>query len=246
MPKVQLSPATQIWLFVYLVVFVVVGGLVWLLLPSVGSRGPSPRNECMNNQHAIALALASYEVAKGCLPPAFIADDRGRPMHSWRVLLLPFLDQRALYDEYDFSEPWNGPHNRKLHDRVVECFACPRDEQAVPGQTSYVAVVGAETAWPAPKSTKPIDITDGKADTLLIVEVCNSGIHWMEPRDLDFATMSFQVNSSPGKGISSHHAGCAVVTYADGRSTVVQDFAEPKRIKAALTVAGDEGLPLPQ
>ena len=69
-------------------------------------------------------------------------------MHSWRVLILPYLEQRALYDEYKFDEPWNGPNNGKLHSRVVECFSCPTDEQTISGQTSYVAVVGPETAWP--------------------------------------------------------------------------------------------------
>ena len=144
-------------------------------------------------------------------------------MHKSHMLLLPYIDQRALYDEYKFDEPWDGPNNSKLHNRVVECFACPSDEQTIPGQTSYLAVVGAETAWPAPGKAKTEDFFDGRSNTLLIVEVANSGIHWMEPRDLDFATMSFQVNPSAGRGISSHHPGCAVVTYADGRTETMNE-----------------------
>ena len=152
-------------------------------------------------------------------------------MHSWRVLLLPYLEQHRLYDEYNFDEPWNGPNNRKLHNRVVECFSCPTDEPSIPGQTSYVAIVGAETAWPAPGKAKPEDFCDGKSDTLLIVEVANSGIHWMEPRDLDFSTMSFQINPSAGRGISSYHPGCAVVTYADGRTETMNKALDAKRLR---------------
>ena len=55
-----------------------------------------------------------YEDEHGCFPPAYVADASGRPMHSWRVLILPYLDQQQLYDQYDFSEPWNGPNNQQL------------------------------------------------------------------------------------------------------------------------------------
>ena len=70
-------------------------------------------------------------------------------MHSWRVLILPFLDQNELYGSYRFDEPWNGPNNSKLHDVIVDVFRCPEDHgRSKSNQTSYVAVVGPETIWP--------------------------------------------------------------------------------------------------
>ena len=62
------------------------------------------------------MAVANYHETYGCFPPAYVADRDGKPMHSWRVLILPFLEQRELYNAYNFAEPWDGPNNRKLAD----------------------------------------------------------------------------------------------------------------------------------
>ena len=70
--------------------------------------------ECAANLTKIGLAMHAYHEAYGCFPPAFVADTRGRPMHSWRVLILPFAGERALYEAYRFDEPWDGPNNRHL------------------------------------------------------------------------------------------------------------------------------------
>src|SRR5689334_22115089 len=101
-------------------------------------------------------------------------------MHSWRVLILPFLDQKAIYDRYRFDEPWDGPNNRKLHDLVVSAYACPSHPN--PGHaTTYVAVVGPETAWPGAESRRLDEITDGHDRTIRVVEIASPSIHWMEP-----------------------------------------------------------------
>ena len=90
----------------------------------------------------------------GCFPPAYIADQDGRPMHSWRVLLLPFPDQPALYDAYNFSEPWNGPNNRKLADQIGRIYLRSGLDSDQAGTTSFVAVVGSETAWPGATTSR--------------------------------------------------------------------------------------------
>jgi hypothetical protein len=91
------------------------GVLLGLLLPAVQSaRETARRMQCANNLKQISLAMLSYEQQYHSLPPAFVADKNGRPMHSWRVLLLPYLDCKPLYDAYHFDEPWDGPHNRAL------------------------------------------------------------------------------------------------------------------------------------
>ena len=64
------------------------------------------------------MAVANYHDTYGRFPAAYVADRDGRPMHSWRVLILPLLEQRTTYDAYDFAEPWDGPNNRRLADRV--------------------------------------------------------------------------------------------------------------------------------
>ncbi len=88
--------------------------LIGLLLPAVGSpRQAGRRSICENNLRQIALALQNYHQANGCFPPAYVADKNGKPMHSWRVLILPYVGFDDLYKAYDFTEPWDGPNNKK-------------------------------------------------------------------------------------------------------------------------------------
>ena len=76
----------------------------------------SHRARCPNNLKQIAIALQSYHDEYGSLPPPYVAAADGQPMHSWRVLLLPFLECEPLYRQYRFDEPWDGPNNRKLQE----------------------------------------------------------------------------------------------------------------------------------
>lgn len=147
------------------------------------------------------MAVANYYDKYMCYPPPFIADADGKPMHSWRVLLLPFLERDDVYVQYRFDEPWDGPNNRKLADQIPDQFVLHGCKKAGNVTTNYLRVVGAETASPADRVLTDQDIKDGISNTLFIVENVDSGIHWMEPRDLDFERMSFTI-SEPG-GISS-------------------------------------------
>ena len=89
------------------------GLLLSLLMPAVQSaRESSRRASCASNMKQIVLALLAYEADHGQFPPAYIADENGKPMHSWRVLILPYLAEKSIYDAYDFTEPWDGPNNR--------------------------------------------------------------------------------------------------------------------------------------
>ncbi|MEZ6114117.1 MAG: DUF1559 domain-containing protein [Pirellulaceae bacterium] len=86
-----------------------------MLLPAVQTaREAARRSQCSSNLKQIELALHNYHDTFKSFPPAYIADANGRPMHSWRVLILPFMEQRELYDQCRFDEPWDGPNNQ-LH-----------------------------------------------------------------------------------------------------------------------------------
>jgi hypothetical protein len=174
--------------------------LLSLLLPVVATYRDAPRREwCMNNLKQIAIGLQNYHDVYKSFPPSFIADGHGKPKHSWRVLLLPFIEQQALYDAYDFDEPWNGPNNAKLLKQMPSVYACPIQAQSTRRRsiqaqsarrrsicTSYVAVVGPRTPWPRPQAGKLSEIPDGISNTILVLEDNSSSISWMEPRDLEF------------------------------------------------------------
>src|SRR5437016_2000216 len=87
--------------------------LIALLIPATRSsaRPAARRAQCVNNLKQIAQALLNYEQAYGALPPAYTVDAKGRPLHSWRTLILPYLEQEPLYRTIDLSKPWNDPAN---------------------------------------------------------------------------------------------------------------------------------------
>jgi prepilin-type processing-associated H-X9-DG protein len=166
-------------------------------------------------------------------------------MHSWRVLLLPFVDQAPLYAQYRFDEPWDGPNNRKLADKIVYAYTCYSDDHGgkggAPTMTSYVAIVGPDTAWPEHGAASLPDIKDGTINTLLVVEVANSGIHWMEPRDLHVVQMAPTINAKSGQGISSRDTGGAHVLLADGSVRFISETLTADALRALLTAhAGDK------
>ena len=139
---------------------------------------------CANNLRALGAALRSYEARHGAFPPAVVYDAQGRPMHSWRVLILPDLDRNDLFEQYDFDEPWDSPHNRQLADLMPAVYRCPGDAPSAEGlHTNYVAVAGPQTLWQAERRLSLEDLAEMR-ETLLITETFHTGIHWMEPRDL--------------------------------------------------------------
>jgi len=232
------------WSVVTLIVIGVV--LVALLLPATQMARSGPRHPCLNNLHRVGIALGNYHARHLCYPPPYVADAQGRPLVSWRVLLLPYLERKDLYDQWKkhSDEPWNGPHNSKLSKTVLELFHCPSDT-GPPTETSYVAVVGHDTIWPGTGKVNDSKITDGLSNTLILVEVANSGINWMEPRDLDFGNRSPGINPSSGLGVSSSHPGFVCVTFADGRSTTLEQTITEEQLQALLTIAGGEQMVLP-
>lgn len=158
-------------------------------------------------------------------------------MHSWRILLLPFLDGDAIYKRYHFDEPWDGPNNRQLAEQMPSIYALHGCEKPGNVTTNYLRVVGDATASPPNRTLNAGDVKDGTANTLFIVENVDSGVHWMEPRDLAFDSMSFTV-SAPN-GISSWLEPPAGVTLA-GMVERIQADAPPNAVKALLTIAGEE------
>jgi Protein of unknown function (DUF1559) len=220
------------------------GACVGLPVVDGGNRHPARRMQCSNHLKQIGIALHNYHDVYGSFPPAYVADANGKPMHSWRVLVLPFAEHKPLYDLYDFNEPWDGPNNSKLHDQFPPYFCCPSSHEKQPkGETNYVVVVGPRTMWPGEKSNKMADLKDGTSNTLMVVEVHNSGIHWMEPRDLHVVQTPMTINPPRGAGISSLHANVALALFADGHTTALPNTIPADVLRALLTIDGGEKIP---
>jgi hypothetical protein len=203
--------------------------LVALLLPCISAAREAARKCCCNcNLKQLALALHVYNEANGCFPPAYIADRNGRPMHSWRVLILPYIESSPLYQQYNFNEPWDGPNNKKLLAARPTWLACPSDHDAYRSSatcTSYVAVVGANAAWTGGKPKKVADLGP-TSNTIMLAEVTGASIAWTEPRDfnIDLPQTSPQVvtasSKHPAESDFFHYAGKNGVQVALGDASI--------------------------
>jgi prepilin-type processing-associated H-X9-DG protein len=215
---------------------------VALLLPMFSMpREAVRRAHCMNNLRQIGLAMSAYHDAHQCFPPAYTSDTKGRPLHSWRTLVLPYLEYGGLYDQLRLAEPWNSPHNKAVFAsaETPAPYRCPsgRDD---PQYTSYAMVVGPGTVSDGPNSRRREDVRDGLNKTVIVVEAAGHGIPWYEPRDLDFAHMSFTIKDPNGNAIRSEHSGLANALFADGSTRLLNQDLRPEFIKSLLTIAGGE------
>lgn len=164
-----------------------IGCSLYLLAPKTSAtRAAAYRGQCAEHLKQIGLALQNYHSTHGTFPPAYLTDRRGRPAHSWRVVILPFLGEDALYKRYSFQEPWNGPTNRLLAEQMPDAYRCPSSGRQSQ-QTSYLAVRGPRTMWPDGNCRNLAELNDPKDATLLVAEFEPTDVHWMAPEDTDFS-----------------------------------------------------------
>ena len=151
-----------------------------------------------------------YESDHGMLPPAYTADADGNPLHSWRVVLLPYLGQQSLYDKIRLDEPWNSEHNQKFHGEAVAFYQCPSATLS-PGQTTYSVVVGPDMPFEGAEGKKLADFGPKSATMILVVERTQP-VCWMDPtQDVSqgVADVGIDVNDGLGGEIASPHPGGA-------------------------------------
>jgi len=227
-----------------LVGVLVCGGiLAALLLPAVGAaRGAARRAQCTNQLKQIGLAMYNYHDTYKCFPPAVITDEDGKPMRSWRVAILPFVEQAPLYDQYDFSEPWDGPNNRALESMFPDTYRCPSDTASGPLNAGYVMIVGKGTLGGEPNEAVNIArVMDGTANTILAIEVAGSDIHWMEPRDLTVEEAVTFITNPAATGLLHAHPGGVNVLKADGSVRFLPESTDPEMVRSLLI--RDDGQP---
>ncbi|HVC98006.1 MAG TPA: DUF1559 domain-containing protein [Pirellulales bacterium] len=216
------SPSVLSWLLatigVLLILVMVAGGLLWQAI-NAAIRARLQREECAGRLKKIGTALQNYHDEHGAWPPAVVADSSGRPLHTWRVLILPHLgtEEEALYKQYHFDEPWNGPRNSELAEQMPEVYGCPLDPNADLSQTSFLALLDPVTgdfavhppdpnAIPAPPPPKP---------PFMVVEVAESSVNWLEPKDLVFGGKPAAWPAASPPAELSYHVGKSHVLVDD-------------------------------
>ena len=218
---------------------IVPGVLIALLLPAVqAAREAARRASCSNNLKHIGLALHGYSDQFDSLPPVIVADKDGKPMHSWRGMISPFLGAPG----YDFDEPWNSPKNSAYARQTPPPLVCPSDPSEREAQTSYVAVVGPGFVFDPNRTVKPGAITDGVGKTIVAVELMDSGIGWTEPRDITFNEL---MNLIQQRKVSAPSNGFQVLM-ADGSVRFLRYDIDPTVLRALFTIGGHEPVTIPE
>jgi prepilin-type processing-associated H-X9-DG protein len=211
------------------------GVLIALLLPAVQSaREAARRAQCVNNLKQVALAMHNYHDTNGHFPRAVVGKD-GKRLLSWRVAILPYIEQQELYNKFDLDEPWDSPHNKELIDEMPAIYACP-SRVMQPGMTVYRGFVGKGAFFEKDQGTGVANITDGTSNTLMVVEA-SEAVPWTSP-DSD---LPFDPEAKPSLyGAGSLHPGGFNAAMADGSVRFFKNTISVITFKALITKAGGE------
>jgi hypothetical protein len=210
--------------------------LLALLLPA-GRRAQAvaSRTECMNLLRELARGIFSYESVKGTLPPAFATSVNAKPLFSWRVSTLFFVEPHlTLWERFDFSKAWDSPTNRTFAGKKADFFA----------------VVDPQTAWSTSVGRPLSEIKDDASKTILIIESHALNVNWAEPRDLTFDE-AVELLSTPASAEDGHPVEDGFfykrrfgrcVAFADGHAEFIPGPMSRELAAALLTVDGGEDL----
>nr|MCU0702747.1 DUF1559 domain-containing protein [Fimbriiglobus sp.] len=202
-------------------------------------RNAAARMQSMNNLKQIGIALHSYHDAHGALPPAAICDKRGKKLLSWRVAILPYLEQNNLYKLFKLDEPWDSEHNKPLSAVAIKTFVDPRADTGQPTHTHYKVFVGGGGMFDWLAGKRFVQVTDGLSNTVMVA-AAGEAVPWAKPDDFEY---------DPKKDVPDLKKpfGDLLVLMGDGsvravRPEAVQDFDKLMR----LLIQADDGMPIPE
>ena len=191
------------------------------------------RQQAMQHLRQVGIAMQNHHDAMKRFPDAAIRGADGKPLLSWRVRLLPFLGETALYKEFHLDEPWDSKHNRKLIERMPNVYRIAAE--LPPGKTCVVLPIGAETAWPDGRGRVIREFTDGTSNTILIVEADDEhAVVWTQPADLAYDP------ANPAAGLGGHFGKGFVTGSADSAVHYLPLDANAETLRQLFTPAGRE------
>jgi hypothetical protein len=206
---------------------------VALLLPAVQAARQAARDaQEMNNLRQIAIAYLNYHDANGAFPTD-IYDDDGKPLLSWRVRLLPYMEEAAQYNRFNLDEPWDSEHNRELLEQIPQVFRSPGDV-GWPGKTRYVGLKSSTTVFPGNERLRLAGITDGTSNTIFVVQAApEAAVEWTKPADIEFDP------DNPFKGLGTPR-GMFLAAFCDGSAHRLSLAIGAEVMKAIATRSGEE------
>jgi hypothetical protein len=212
------------------------GNLQAALGPSLqAATAGALRDRATRNLRHVGLAMHNYHAAQGRFPDTAIYDPQGKPLLSWRVMLLPYLDQEPLYKEFHLDESWDSEHNRKLIARMPEIFRLGSSEVLEQGKTCVQVAVGPETAFPDGHGLKIRQFVDGTSNTLMGIETADDrAVVWTKPEDWQYDPQQ------PAAGLGGHFGTGFLGLMSDGSVHFLPVKDNDNVLKAIFTPAGKE------
>ena len=200
----------------------VVPTLIGMLLPAVQTaRAAARRTTSMNNLRQMALGCLNYESAHQHFPTQANYDDEDKPLLSWRVHILPYIEQNALYEQFHLDEPWDSDHNKKLIEKMPAVYESPTVSVAK-GKTVYLGIAG-EGAIFNQEETGFGAITDGSSNTALFVEVNPElAVEWTKPQDYECDA------ENPLAGLGNAQPGGFLTAFCDGSTHFIANSVDPE------------------
>jgi hypothetical protein len=188
-----------------------------------------------NHLKQLVLAMLNYHDVYKQLPPAAIRDKQGRPLLSWRVALLPFVDANKLYQQFHLDEPWDSPHNKPLVAKMPAVFRPRSATLRAEGKTTLLVPVGKQTIFGPPEGVTIRDITDGTVNTILIIDADQAdAVVWTKPDDL-------KVDGVDSKqALFGGRKDAVFCVFADGSARRLPPQITAETVHALLTRNGGE------
>ncbi|HEY1190812.1 MAG TPA: DUF1559 domain-containing protein [Gemmata sp.] len=200
-----------------------VGGalLVALLLPATYKvREAAARLKDQNNLKQLALSGHNFHSANAKLPQA-------DGQLSWRVHMLPYLEQDQLFKQFNLNQPWDSATNKPLASRPIQTFMSPSEPTPGP-DTRYRVFVGPDTMFrPGKKSMTLVDVTDGTSNTFYIVEAGDT-VPWPQPKELTYS------RTAPVPALGHPHRNGFNVAFMDGSVRFIKKGASESALRAGI------------
>lgn len=215
--------------------------LIALLMPAVQVNREGPRRaRCVNNIRQLILAIHNYHSANGFLGRAHEVDADGKPKHSWRVRILQYIDEEKLYDQYNFDEPWDGPNNRLLVDKMPEGFRCPECEHS-DSLTPYKLVSDPEALFHGSRKASFEDVKDGVDSAIVLVEDSAKPVNWMSPEDVTIEQAVRAITENASVHVAEDNilwktTYGAYVCNIDGSAYDINPMTDPEILRQSMRV----------
>ena len=193
-------------------------------------------SQSANNLKQIAIAMHNYLDANNAFPPAAVCDKKGKPMLSWRVLILPYIEQDALYKEFKLDEPWDSDTNKKLLSKMPKVYVVPTqsEKDTAEFKTHYRVFVGNGALFDYLKGPRIQDIADGTSNTVLVATAAEA-VPWTKPEEL-----AFDPEKDMGKLLGDAGLDRLQLALADGSVRAIPRGVPAKKLNAWITRAGGE------